>query len=130
MDARAREQQTPLHIASRLGNVDIVVLLLQSGAQVDAVTKDLYTALHISAKEGQEEVAGVLLDHNASLDAETKKGFTPLHLAAKYGNIKVRPLLTSCRQKNLLDRFFLFAFRSAELCSSEEPPSTPRARTE
>jgi ankyrin repeat protein len=34
-----QEQQTPLHIASRLGNVDIVVLLLQSGAQVDAVTK-------------------------------------------------------------------------------------------
>lgn len=53
-----QEQQTPLHIASRLGNVDIVVLLLQSGAQVDAVTKDLYTALHIAAKEGQEEVGG------------------------------------------------------------------------
>ena len=51
-----QEQQTPLHIASRLGNVDIVVLLLQSGAQVDATTKDLYTALHIAAKEGQEEV--------------------------------------------------------------------------
>ena len=45
-----------MHIASRLGNVDIVVLLLQSGAQVDANTKDLYTALHIAAKEGQEEV--------------------------------------------------------------------------
>ena len=56
VDARAREQQTPLHIASRLGNVDIVLLLLQSGAQVDATTKDLYTALHIAAKEGQEEV--------------------------------------------------------------------------
>ena len=31
--------------------MDIVVLLLQSGAQVDATTKDLYTALHIAAKE-------------------------------------------------------------------------------
>jgi ankyrin repeat protein len=38
-DVITQEQQTPLHIASRLGNVDIVVLLLQSGAQVDAVTK-------------------------------------------------------------------------------------------
>ncbi len=55
-----QEQQTPLHIASRLGNVDIVVLLLQSGAQVDAVTKDLYTALHIAAKEGQEEVRSTM----------------------------------------------------------------------
>ena len=78
----SQEQQTPLHIASRLGNVDIVVLLLQQSAQVDAVTKDLYTALHIAAKEGQEEVAAILMEHGASLPAATKK---LLHLAAKYG---------------------------------------------
>lgn len=52
----SQEQQTPLHIASRLGNVDIVMLLLQHGAEVDNTTKDMYTALHIAAKEGQEEV--------------------------------------------------------------------------
>lgn len=57
MDARAREEQTPLHVASRLGNVDIVMLLLQHGAQPQATTKDLYTPLHIAAKEGQEEVS-------------------------------------------------------------------------
>ena len=51
-----QEEQTPLHVASRLGNVDIVMLLLQHGAAVDATTKDLYTPLHIAAKEGQEEV--------------------------------------------------------------------------
>ena len=49
-----------MHIAARLGNVDIVVLLLQHGASVDATTKDLYTALHITAKENQEEVNEVL----------------------------------------------------------------------
>lgn len=52
-----QEEQTPLHVASRLGNVDIVMLLLQHGAAVDATTKDLYTPLHIAAKEGQEEVS-------------------------------------------------------------------------
>lgn len=61
MDARAREQQTPLHIASRLGNVDIVMLLLQHGAQVDTTTKDMYTALHIAAKEGQDEVKNLVV---------------------------------------------------------------------
>lgn len=60
MDARAREQQTPLHIASRLGNVDIAMLLLQHGAKVDTATKDMYTALHIAAKEGQDEVKKVM----------------------------------------------------------------------
>lgn len=62
VDARAREQQTPLHIASRLGNVDIVMLLLQHGAKVDTTTKDMYTALHIAAKEGQDEVRLILLN--------------------------------------------------------------------
>ncbi len=52
-----QEQQTPLHIASRLGNVDIVMLLLQHGADVDANTKDSYTPLHIAGKEGQDEVS-------------------------------------------------------------------------
>lgn len=67
-----QEEQTPLHIAARLGNVDIVSLLLQHGAAVDAVTKDMYTPLHITAKEDQEEVAAALLDHGASLTATTK----------------------------------------------------------
>lgn len=43
-------------MASRLGNTDIVMLLLQHGAAIDAPTKDLYTPLHIAAKEGQDEV--------------------------------------------------------------------------
>lgn len=68
----SQEQQTALHIASRLGNVDIVSILLQHSASVDAVTKDSYTALHIAAKEGQEEVASLLLDASAKLTATTK----------------------------------------------------------
>lgn len=73
--SRQKEQQTALHIASRLGNVDIVAILLQHGAAVDAVTKDSYTALHIAAKEGQEEVASLLLDQGANLTATTKVCF-------------------------------------------------------
>lgn len=64
--------QTALHIASRLGNTDIVALLLQQGAAVDAATKDQYTSLHIATKDGQEEVVAILLDHGASLTATTK----------------------------------------------------------
>lgn len=69
-----QEQQTALHISSRLGNVDNVVLLLQHGASPDATTKDLYTPLHIAAKEGHEEVAQVLLEQGASQTLMTKVG--------------------------------------------------------
>lgn len=52
VEARAREEQTPLHVAARLGHGDIAALLLQHGADVAAATKDHYTPLHIAAKEG------------------------------------------------------------------------------
>jgi len=39
--------------------VDIISLLLQTGAKVDALTKDQYTGLHIAAKEGQEDVIAI-----------------------------------------------------------------------
>jgi len=67
-----QEQQTPLHIAARLGNADNVVLLLQHGASRDATTKDLYTALHIASKEGHEDVVAVLLDHGTNHLLTTK----------------------------------------------------------
>jgi ankyrin len=67
-----QEQQTALHIAARLGNVDNVALLLKHGASPDAVTKDLYTALHIAAKEGHEEVVLQLLEQGANHSLTTK----------------------------------------------------------
>ena len=63
---RMQERQSALHIASRLGNIDNVVLLLQHGASPDAATHDLYTALHIAAKEGHDEVVRILLEHGAN----------------------------------------------------------------
>lgn len=61
MEARAREEQTPLHVAARLGHGDIAALLLQHGADVAAATKDHYTPLHIAAKEGTEESLGTIV---------------------------------------------------------------------
>jgi len=66
-----QEQQSPLHVAARLGNVDNVVLLLQHGATPDCATYDLYTPLHIAAKEGHDEVAQALLDQGANQDLQT-----------------------------------------------------------
>lgn len=51
-----QEDQCALHIAARLGNCDLVILLLQHGTPVDATTKEAYTALHVASKEGKEEV--------------------------------------------------------------------------
>lgn len=69
-----QEDQTPLHIASRLGKTEIVQLLLQHMAHPDAATTNGYTPLHISAREGQLETASVLLEAGASHSLATKVG--------------------------------------------------------
>lgn len=70
----SQEDQTPLHIASRLGKTEIVQLLLQHMAHPDAATNNGYTPLHISAREGQVETASVLLEAGASHSLATKVG--------------------------------------------------------
>jgi ankyrin len=69
---KAKEAQTCLHLATRLGNIEIVNLLLKANANVDSTTKDGYSSLHIAAKEGQEEIASLLIDHGANLNLFTK----------------------------------------------------------
>uniref|UniRef100_A0A8C3ANR4 Ankyrin 3 n=1 Tax=Cyclopterus lumpus TaxID=8103 RepID=A0A8C3ANR4_CYCLU len=92
-----KDDQTALHISSRLGKVDIVQQLLQCGASANAATTSGYTPLHLAAREGHQDVAVMLLENGASLSSSTKKGFSPLHVAAKYGKMEVASLLLQKR---------------------------------
>lgn len=67
-----KDDQTALHISSRLGKVDIVQQLLQCGASANAATTSGYTPLHLAAREGHQDVAVVLLENGASLSSSTK----------------------------------------------------------
>lgn len=68
----AQDDQTALHISSRLGKVDIVQQLLQRGASANAATTSGYTPLHLASREGHHDVASLLLEQGASLTATTK----------------------------------------------------------
>ena len=67
-----QDDQTPLHISSRLGKQDIVHQLLGNGACPDAATSSGYTPLHLAAREGHRDVATALLDQGADLGIITK----------------------------------------------------------
>lgn len=69
---RPQDDQTALHISSRLGKVDIVQQLLQCGASANAATTSGYTPLHLAAREGHQDVAVMLLENGASLSSSTK----------------------------------------------------------
>jgi len=73
---------TPLHDAAWSGHGEIVELLLDRGANVNArggKYEDYHTTpLHLAAREGHSEITTLLLNHGADLNAEDSSGDTPL----------------------------------------------------
>jgi uncharacterized protein len=77
--------QTPLMVAAFHENRDMVVLLLNSGAQVNAQDPAGDTPLTQAARKGNAELVSLLINAGAFVDVRTKEGFTALCLAKQSG---------------------------------------------
>jgi ankyrin repeat protein len=80
---------TALHLAAFFGHEEAVELLLERGAEVDAVARnrDLQVApLHSAAAGAHAKIVAILLEHGAEPNARQGGGFTPLHSAAQNGD--------------------------------------------
>lgn len=90
-DAAFSEGWTPLTVASSAGDVRLVTLLLDAGADVNR-TKDSWlnqdgrTPLHWAAAGGHLAVVVLLLERGARVHVTDAEGRTPLHAAARGGN--------------------------------------------
>lgn len=72
----------PVHVASQLGNVDVLRALLDHGSGVYAATAvDGCTALHFSANHNRPIAIKVLVEAGANIQAPDDTGATPLHHA-------------------------------------------------
>lgn len=77
-----------LHLAADFGYPDIAGLLLQSGAESDALAANGETPLIVAARSGSASVVQLLIDHGAQLEIkEDTEGLTPLAMAALHGNL-------------------------------------------
>eukprot|EP00668_Euglena_longa_P017173 GGOE01021531.1.p1 GENE.GGOE01021531.1~~GGOE01021531.1.p1 ORF type:complete len:248 (+),score=54.51 GGOE01021531.1:27-770(+) len=77
---------TCLYIASELGFLNVVCLLLRFGAAVDARSGPKQnTALHAACGAGYAPVAAYLIDCGAEVDARNADLQTPLHIACVNG---------------------------------------------
>ena len=89
-----KDGPTALRYAARKGKKDVVQLLLDRGADIEATTKSGWTALHFATRYGEKEVVQLLLDRGANIEGvETSKDledrWTALHHAACYGGKEV-----------------------------------------
>ncbi|KAF8494849.1 hypothetical protein F5888DRAFT_1947553 [Russula emetica] len=69
-------------------------LLLEHGADVNALGSDRFTALHTAAQTGTIEVVRVLLEHGADVGAETEDGKTAFQLARGEEGTGIKKLLS------------------------------------
>jgi ankyrin len=81
---------TPLHYACQLGDLDMVKLLLASGASYAFLDNLQNTGLHYAAEHGHCHIVCHLLKNGAKNDYSKNKYLeTPLHVACKLGKAEV-----------------------------------------
>ena len=86
--------KTPLRLAVRNNEDNIVEMLLQNGVNVnERSTKDLSTPLHRAAFWGNVTAVRSLLEHGASPDVKNCSNRTPLEVATRRGDVEIVKVL-------------------------------------
>ena len=93
VNARDEKGLQPLHLAVIKGHDDVVRVLLDSGADIEAKNADGYTSLQLSAIMGKKETAKLLLERKAKIDAQDNDQMPALHWAVGYDNKEIVELL-------------------------------------
>jgi len=117
-DARGN---TPLHFAARVGDEDVVRMLLEKKGDPNAKNMGGITPLHQATETDRIEVARMLLAKDADPNAKTAISIAPLHLAATQSNVNILRLLLQKRADlNAKGHAGTTALHSASLQGSED----------
>ena len=92
-DSVTRDGWTPLHVAARFEQVDIITYLLASAAEKEAKDNNGWTALHVAVRHGLTKVVSHLLNHRLDVDARTQLHESAGHIALKHGHVSLVDLL-------------------------------------
>jgi hypothetical protein len=80
-----RQQLTALMVAAKYGHIEMVRLLVERGAEVDATEPGGFTALMLASFRGYREIAVTLLENGADMNVALEDGRTPLFAAVAKG---------------------------------------------
>ena len=92
-DAKDRFGRTPLHFAAQAGHTDIVTLLAESGADIEARNSHKWTPLRVAIQAGQTDTVKRLVEIGVNIEARDSEDNTPLYVAAQEGHLDIVKLL-------------------------------------
>jgi ankyrin repeat protein len=93
IDARGENNNTALQYAAEYGHAEIVIALIDAGANIKLFNADDKTPLHLATENGHAETVEVLLKNGAPVDLVSNDCDTALQLAAEIGWAKVVEVL-------------------------------------
>ena len=85
--------ETPLHTHAGEGRKEVVKILINAGANVNAKNDSGSTPLIAAAFDGDKEIVKLLIAKGANVNPKTDLGNTPLHSAALNGRKEIVELL-------------------------------------
>lgn len=86
---------TPMCLASSKGDLKVLELLHEHGADINIQTNNGMSPLHYAAHCGHMNIVKWLLDNKADINARTSFGELPIHWAAKTGRLDILDYLFS-----------------------------------
>ena len=103
MELRGSFYRTPLLIAAERGHAEMVLWLLDQGADPEAQDPLERDALHLASLEGHIAIVSILLDRGFDVNRRDGGGFVSLMIAAYAGHVGVVEILLS-RKEIEMDR--------------------------
>ncbi len=82
-------KRSALHLAAMAGEWEEVIVLIEHGADLNAVDSDGMTPLMAAVVAGQVETALELIRQGVDVNVSTDSGWTALHAAARRGDTEV-----------------------------------------
>lgn len=106
LDFKDNEKRTSLSHEAEHGNVGLVKVLLDCGADPNSKSEEDWTPLTYAAEKGRSEVAKLLLESRADQEIQCADGRTPLSYASEGGHEEmVQLLLTRGAHPDTPDRY-------------------------